>query len=83
METYKVTFELVNGKTHTYEIADTAYDIVYTKINHVLDGWITFPHKGESHLIKADMICKVEIVPQSVIDERRENTAQALNSWNM
>ncbi len=83
MDNFSVTFELVNGKTHTYELENTTHSDVYTKVSTEVDGWISIDDNGENHLIKANSVCKVEILSGSEREERSKRAMEAMNAWDV
>jgi hypothetical protein len=86
MEKFRITFELLDGEKHFYEIESESFDKLYERINNCPDGWIEVEYSGETHLIKSDKITRVKIISESDFNERQQETdkqmIQAISSWN-
>ena len=81
LEKHFVIFEMMNGESHKYELENTNVENVYQTMNSSPDGWIEFMVKGETHYLSADKVVRVRITPQSVRNQRSENTAKAFQGF--
>ncbi|WP_117170583.1 hypothetical protein [Paraliobacillus sediminis] len=81
----RVTFELVNGKSHLYKI-DSDSDKIYALINNSPDGWIELNEDGETHYIKEGSIVRVRVESEAEYNAKQEKsqreTSKAISEMN-
>lgn len=80
MENYTIELELVNSKTHMYELSDTNIESIYEKISNAPDGWLELTSDGEVHFIKVDKITKVSVLPDSLKEKRIEDNVEMISN---
>ncbi|KAB8126919.1 hypothetical protein F9U64_19050 [Gracilibacillus oryzae] len=84
MEKFRVTFEMINGQNHFYEVESTT-EKVYELLNNSPDGWIQLKESGETHYIKADSIARARVISESdynkIEQQKQEENFKALNNY--